>query len=273
MEAAASRARPRRPAPRAPSLATEAEIKEALGDFDESLQSDDDASIASIALAPKLKRRADAAGLSPDLPPTRAQLAALMEEALNIPEFAAAVAAPDAAVAEPDNGTPIVRTPQLAARDVASVAIALGMRGDSTVNAWKALIESAGGDVAVPATFPPEFYVTCARTAIRAAAIANAKNSVPVAAHTAKARFALNKEDLVKFGIEKIGTTTTYDLYDLQRGAHRKWGDAKSIERHYAECRRRRELVEKRKANRAEEIARSALTAQRFLCAASTELL
>ena len=112
--------------------------------------SDDEA-----APAPNRKKRLPPSGARP------AELAALLSRCLGVPALAQALARVDVPT---ENGGLVVRTPALAALDVASLAVALGMRADAMGPLWRALAEECVGG-GLPANQHAAMYQACVQVA------------------------------------------------------------------------------------------------------------
>ncbi len=172
------------------------------------------------ALFAASRRRARAVRPVPPPPPTRAELAALAERALDVGAFAEELA-------RVDEGKFAIRSPLLAARDLANFAAALGLRRVCMAAAWRALAEEAGG-APLPDNGAAELYAAVVRAAARAARGAGGAPAV-IGLADAKREFELTTAEARALPVHYSTTTNGFVLAAAQEAGWRKHGSRDAI--------------------------------------------
>ncbi len=207
-------------------------------------------------------------GADEDAPPP-ASVRALFLAALEVPAFAAALATPDAETRERganDLWSAAVRSPALAARDVAAAAVAAVADAGAMALAWEAL-----ADAVCPGLARGQ-QAACVRGAVGAARRAPAGTGGLVGTALAKQRFFVTAEDLAAVGALPVCLPgRKFDVAAVQRAAHRRWGDAGGVTRERARRARAEAAAARAKAARA--AARAARAAAAACAARRAEVL
>jgi hypothetical protein len=216
--------------------------------------------------------RADGAGGAPASVSAPASVRTLFQAALLVPAFAAALATPDAETRERgsnDLWSAAVRSPALAARDVASAALAAVADAAAMALAWEAL-----ADAVCPGLARGQ-QVACVRGAVAAARRAPAGTGALVGAALARQRFFVGPDDLSAVAAAPVWgvprPSCKYDVAAVQRAAHRRWGDANGVARERARRARAEAAAARAKAARA--AARGARAAAAAAAARRAEVL